>query len=94
MIGGFNNSDCEVFDSTTNNFTFLKQTTLASKSFLRRPSGVITIGSKIFVFRDERNVIIYDFENDEWSEKTCEATENFLWFSCASIPVKTFEKYH
>ena len=89
VVGGYINSDCEVFDSTTNKFTFLKQTTLASKSFLRRPSGVITIGSKIFVFRDERNVIIYDFENDEWSEKTCKATKYISYFSCAKLPVKT-----
>ena len=89
VIGGFVKSDCEVFDSTTNKFTLLKQPTVAPKYFLRQPSGAFTFGSKIFVLRNEGSVIIYDFENDEWSEKTCKATTGIWHFSCAKLPVKT-----
>ena len=89
VISGINTNSCEVFNSTTNKFTLLQQPTLAPNFFLHDLSGVITIGSKLFMFRNNGYVIIYDFKNDEWSEKITEATEKLLWFSCASIPVKT-----
>ena len=88
VIGGFLKKDCEVFDSTTNKFTLLKQPTSAFGYNCKDPSGVITIGSKLFVFRNNSNVIIYDYNNDEWSEKICEAIKKLSLFSCASIPVK------
>ena len=91
MGGRFINS-CEVFDSSNNKFTLLKQPIPAPKNFLSNPSGVITIGSKIFVFRNMGSVTTYDFESDEWSEKTCETTKNLLWFSCARIPVTHVDK--
>ena len=50
-------------------------------------SEVITIGSKILLFIENCNVIIYDFENNEWSVKTCEAAKNLRYFSCVKIPV-------
>ena len=50
-------------------------------------SEVITIGSKILLFIENCNVIIYDFENNEWSVKTCEATRNLKYFSCVKVPV-------
>ena len=88
VIGGHSTSNCEVFDSTTNKFTLLNQPTLAP-NILQHLSGLITIGSKLFVFRNKGYVTIYDSKNDEWLEKTTEATKNLLCFSCASIPVRT-----
>ena len=85
VIGGY--IKCEVFDSTTNKFTLLKQPTLASRFNLSEPYDVISIGSKLFVFKEDRNVIIYDFENNKWSAKTCEATRNISYFSCVKVPV-------
>ena len=76
VISGINTNSCELFDSTTNKFTLLKQPTQATGFYLYSPSEVITIGSKIFVFRRKGIMIVYDFEKDEWSEKLCEATKN------------------
>ena len=44
-------------------------------------SEVITIGSKIFVFQENGKVNIYDFEKNEWSISSCEATKNIKLFS-------------
>ena len=38
------------------------------------------------MFDSKGDIRVYDFENDEWSEKTCKATENLLSFSCVKIP--------
>ena len=76
VMGGFFKNSCEVFDSTNFIFTLFKQPKLDSKFYLRNPSEVITIGSKLFCLK--RNIKIYDLENDEWSEKPCEATKNII----------------
>ena len=81
VIGGFETSSCEVFDSITNEFTLLKQPSLLSVGEIYRPSGVITIGSEIFVFQDNSGVKTYDFENNEWSLKMCEATKGISRFT-------------
>ena len=83
VIGGLYRK-CEVFDSTTEKFTLLKQPMSNDWYGL---SQVITIGSKLFCLKS--NINIYDLENDEWSEKPCEATKNIELFSCARIPSKT-----
>ena len=54
------------------------------------PVEAVTIGSKIFVFVYETNVLIYNLNKDEWSEKSCEATKNIAMFSCAKLPEKMF----
>ena len=81
VVGGMFINDCEVFDSTTNNFTLLKEPILASGFDLHDPSEVITIGSKIFVFLTNSNVKTYDISHNEWSGKTCDATENIEFLS-------------
>ena len=88
VIGGLFKYKCEVFDSTTNKFTLLKHTSLASGLDLCDPSEVITIGSKIFDFQKNNEVKTYDFKNNEWSVKICEATKNIMFFSCVKIPEK------
>ena len=80
-----NNS--EVFDSTTKNFNLLKQPTLASGFNFYVPVEVITIGSKIYIFKGVGEVIIYDFENNKWSVRNCQATRDITFFSCVKIPV-------
>ena len=80
VIGGLYINYCEVFDSTTNKFSQLKQPTLASGFDLYRPFGVITNDSKIYVFQNN-NVKIYDFKSNEWSIEKCEATKNIDFFS-------------
>ena len=81
VIGGFIRNDCEVFDSTTNKFALLKQPTSISRLILYEPLEVITVGNKFYVFQRNGDVKIYDFENNEWSVKTCEATKNLGFFS-------------
>ena len=84
VIGGSFDNNYEVFDSNTKTFTLLKE---SMQDTGLTPSGVITIGSKIFMFHNEGEMIVYDFENDEWSEKTCEATKNLSSFSCVRTPI-------
>ena len=72
IIGGMFTKNCEVFYSTTNEFSLLKQHTLASGLDLYKPYGVITIGSKIFIFQDNSTVKTYDFKNNELSLKKCQ----------------------
>ena len=92
VVGGLSTSNCEVFDSTTNKFTVLKQPTLASRYDLYESFGVNNIGSKIFIFKDNSDVITYDFESNEWSVKACKATKNIRFFSCVKIPVMKNDK--
>ena len=88
IVGGGSENKCEVFDSTINKFTLLKKPTPVSIYILNKSSGVITTGSKLLMFCNIGIVIIYDFENDVWSEQKCKATKNLYWFSCAKLPVK------
>ena len=84
VIGGYDRNSCEVFDSTTNKFTLIKQPTLVD---LTEPYGVITNSNNLLMFRENCNVTIYDFEKDEWAVKTCEATRNMRRFSFIALPV-------
>ena len=59
----------------------LKQPTPASGLDFNDAFEVITIGSEICVFQKNSKVTTYDFVNDEWSEKTCEATKDLELFS-------------
>ena len=48
---------------------------------------MITVDSKLFVFRNKGSVITYDFVNHEWSEKTSE-TENIEFIFCVKFSAK------
>ena len=85
-ISDFTN-DYEVFDSNTNKYTLLKQPTPAYRYNLSGHSQVVTIESKIYVFSKNCFVMIYDFKDNEWSVKDCEATRNLRSFSCVKILV-------
>ena len=84
VFGGLDRHSCEVFDSTANKFTLLKEST---PDYLRLPSGVISIGNKIFVLSENRKILTYDFEKNQWLVKSCEATKDLKSFSCVKIPV-------
>ena len=86
VVGGcFYTSDCEVFDSLSNMFVWLKM----SERFhdKRLFNGVFSIGSRFVALSDfSKTALWYDVENDEWSEETCEVSEHLEQFSCAKIP--------
>ena len=88
IIGG---SNCEVFDSTIKMFTLLKQP--ASKYTFHYNTEVITIGSKIFMFQENRKVITYNFEKNKWSRKTCKATKHLRSFSILKCYYNVYDKY-
>ena len=69
VIGGLNTYDCEVFNLTTNKFTLLNRPKPFSKYNFEDQTEVITIDSKVFLFKDNSSVITYDFEYNEWSKK-------------------------
>ena len=89
LVGGVvNKNTCEVFNSTTNKFCLLKKPErLFESSSL---TEVISIGTKLNIFCNKGHVIVYDIDNDEWSEKTCETTKNLLLFFCVKLLVKNF----
>ena len=77
---------CEMYDSTCNEFVALKSPPSSFLNHLHYPAGVITIGSKLLVFGDGRNILFYDTVNFEWSEESCEAIADVEWYSCAKFP--------
>ena len=84
-IGGTNdlNTNCEVFDETSNMFVELKTPKLCSYSVT-----AVSIGSKIFVLHNYTQVVFcYDVVKDEWSEECCEATENNNMYSSVTVPL-------
>ena len=70
VVGGMENTTCEVFDATCNRFVLLKSPPVSFLRSLCEPAEVISIGSKLVVFCDE-NILIYDTAQSEWSEKSC-----------------------
>ena len=51
------------------------------------PESAISFGSKIYVFQAKKKAcLIYDIENNTWSEKHFEVGRNLRYFSCAKIP--------
>ena len=64
VIGGWKNSTCEVFDSSSMKFTSIKQ--LKTKSL--EIASAVSLGDKILVFcsGDERQILTYIVDNNEW----------------------------
>ena len=86
IIGG-SSTTCEMFDSRCNKFVLLKPLPVSYINSLDRVNEVITIGSKLVVFGNEcERVIYYDAENDAWSEETCGITNNLGSYSCTKVP--------
>ena len=91
LVGGNLAKTCEVFNSITNKFCFLKQPKKISNSSLNYPTEVIAIGSKLNFFFDTTGTVkVYDFDSGKWSENTCNATKKLMFFSCVKLPMKSF----
>ena len=73
---------CEVYHNSTKLFVAIKPQPIVL--YLNRS---ISIGSEIIVFQsDDSSVFCYDVDKDEWSEKSCEITQDLDKFSCMKIP--------
>ena len=78
---------CEVFNSTSNKFVLIKPPPESCEMYIRWPVAVISIKSKIAIFNDNENSIVwYDVENDKWFIESCEVTRNLSGFCCAKLP--------
>ena len=54
---------------------------------LKHLAEVISIGSKLAVFGDDRNsILFYDVENEEWSDESFEVTKTLRGYCCAKLP--------
>ena len=94
VVGGWVKRCCEVYDPTSNKFVLLKSPPSSFMSpyyrfrgYLRRLAKVTSIGSKLAVFGQLRNsVIFYDVENEQWSDESCDVTKNLKGYCCVKIP--------
>ena len=84
LVEGYAERPCEVFDSTCNKFVLVKSPPVP---YLSEPSDIILIASKLYIFRDYLStILIYDVENDNWSRKYCEVTDNLGGYCCSKSP--------
>ena len=84
LIGG-TTPTCEVYDSTLNKFVLLKAPPEYYKDYLCGPAEFISIGRKLVLISNDRHILFYNFENDEWLEKSFEVTKNIMEFCCANV---------
>ena len=78
---------CEVFDSESKKFVFLKQKLTSMVTKPHTVNNTFFIGSKIITLCENSNKICcYDVEKDEWSEETFNITKNLYDFSSTIIP--------
>ena len=47
--------------------------------------GAISIGSKIIVFKTS-SFVVFDLDDNRWSEETFEFTEDTDWSHCIKVP--------
>ena len=86
VVGGcYYRRDCEVFDSLSNRFVWLK---MPERFDVKIDfNGVFLLGSRFVALSDfSKTVLWYDVENDKWSEELCKVSENLEEFFCAKIP--------
>ena len=82
VIGGNRFGNYEVFDSINNKFVLLQ----SRISF--RCNKALSIGTKIYIFQAYKSFVVScDVDEDEWSIKSSEATENISCFSCVRVPI-------
>ena len=88
MIGS--SSDyCEVFDSVTRKFTYIKFLTEWIRTL--KPFQEVSIGHEIYFFRKDDNKVYvnsYDVKNNFLRFRTSIEMENFNEISCIKIPMK------
>ena len=87
VIGG-GTEVSEVYDSTCKKFTALRRPVMRNhKKLLIDPVAAFSIGSEIFVFgKNSLIVLVFDYETNEWYEKTCEALKDISNFAAVKIP--------
>ena len=84
VIGGEDTSTCEIFDSFSRKFTYIKSINYQSKydcSF-----EAVCVSQTIIVFQTEpygTKLFIYDVSKQQWSEKECSVLQNLTGISCA-----------
>ena len=83
-IGGANlNTNCEVFDKTSNMFVAFE-----TPKFHSHDVTAVSIASKIFVFQDfEDYVLCYDVDKDVWSENWCKALQSISDYPAVRVPL-------
>ena len=91
LIDGDRARTCEVYDSTCKKFVLLKSPDSRLINYndyrLKFPNAVISIRSKIYVFYEKKSTcLIYDIENNTWSEDLFEISKNLSFYSCAKVP--------
>ena len=83
VFGGIFTKTYEVYDSTCKKFIALK----SPHNCFISPNSVISIGSKLVLFKfRKKSLLIYDLEDDSFSEEPCEVTKDLLGFSCVKVP--------
>ena len=88
VIGGFNTTSCEVFDSISREFTATKRIEVVGRDLL----SAVGIGNKILAFPKLdrcaiKSVQVYDVLKDQWFEKAIDLSEVKYVISCSKLPV-------
>ena len=78
--------ECEVFDKQSNCFALISSSLTFSNISPDIP-GAVLIGKKIAMFgRQEKTIVFYDTENDDWYEESCEKLIALTYKSCVKFP--------
>ena len=86
VIGRSYTTTCDIFDSYSGNFTYIKTMNLPTKFV--SPYRAVCIGQNIVVLSTKRTkqfgtkLIIYDVNSNQWSEKEWSFLKNLIDFSC------------
>ena len=86
VIGDWSKTTFEVYDCFCKTFVLVKSPLRCFERFLRHPVVAISIDSKIAVFGESKRNILFLLGNNEWSEESCEVTNNLSNVYCAKVP--------
>ena len=87
VIAGIGTTTIELFDSNCNKFVLVKPPTVSVADHLLFTSAVVTLGNKLVIFNNRKNnILLYDVENDEFSEEKCEAAKVCRIRCSAKVP--------
>ena len=86
-ISGTGRKTCEVFDSTSKQFVFLKQKSNSFAYRFKHFFQTFSIGKQLIVLGNRsKTAVCYDVEKDEWSEVAFKVTGDISYFSCVIVP--------
>ena len=91
--GGGVYETCEVYDSTSKIFIALKPFKPLRRllTFYTNLSTAIIIANEVYIFGSySKQVLCYNLENDEWTEKLCPLLRKLENFYCVKIPQINF----